>query len=361
MKNNINETTTEFVEAYSDWYHSESDATSECHDLLNDNADTIISDMESNDWFYIGSSDNGLNTTYDDSNDLYQTYGSKDLHFSKEEEDLLKSLDTSIEENSVEVDIDELITQKIEPLLAKNYLKYMRGTDTIPSNAPEPIKEVMRGLKKFEIKSVTLSNLIIEKSELILDKENPQTLPLNHDVKNIKYRNCTSSVQTLRGEKTFQIVKGYKIEFTKKLVSKNKISGSLKFGVKSISGEFKKEREITTEITNKTIQNVTTTNIVKHPYQLTVPKMTIIDGHITVTQNMGSMKYSGIIQINGKVNIEYYSRNGRLNGSHYVRVSDKLSKYIPLSIDRTLKLDGYLGDVSVEDFDIAFDELECGN
>lgn len=362
------------IQATSDWHYSQSDAEIQCDERLDSLESEEISRAESNGGKYVGGTTYSYSIEYNSSSEEYKCSRERTLEFIFIEEQILESdieeieyedfkvddLKISAEKIASEptVDVTKQLEQLIKPKVPQTVLHEevrVGGGGGFPGGFPGgggggrfPRVRIRR--VNLPLSKIVFTNLNIISSNLTLDS-NAYTvnIPTTETVLHIPYSNCGSNRQTIKRDIEFKVVRGWKIDFTKKITSSTKVGGKLKFG--SI-GEADIEHRLTTEITNHKSISETKDEILRTSFQFTVESFKITDILLTVQNFEARRNFSGPITLEGEVQLIY--------GSGQKVIKHNLSGLLNNN-ERTMDISGYYANISWEELPVKITEKDCPN
>lgn len=347
--------------AESGWHDLQWDAESECGSLLDSMESDTISEEESNGGEYIGGSTSGFDVTYDESSEQYKCAGERTLNFAYDEDSSLRKSMVDAETIDFEVyekRMSELLADPPPVDIAEEIRKRLNGKvpasqtikiPGIPPRIPRPFPIRGNHIKiVVPLTSINFQNLEVISSDLVLSTDvSTINIPLSESILHIPYRNCSSQRQTVKRDIEFKISKGWKVEFSKKVVSSTTISGKLKFGS---YGEASVERKLTTEISNSRSMSETRDEIVRTSLNFTVQENTILDIKVAVRSFEARRSFEGPITIDGTVNLIY--------GKGEKKLIHKISEFLNEE-ERTFIISGFYANIDYEELPIQLNETPC--
>jgi hypothetical protein len=206
----------------------------------------------------------------------------------------------------------------------------------------------------FKLNSITLHNLKIVSSNLVLDDDVITVgLPTEETVILIPYNNCGNPQnQTIRAQKTYKVVKGYRIDFTKTIVSSEKIHGDLSFSSLKAGAEC----TITTTLQNTQSISETKEDTETIDIPFNIAPNSIADLKITIQRMEARRRFEGTILVEGDMILLYlFGKPG-----HYAkhRVGQSLASVLNEN-QRTLTINGFYSNINYQLMPIQSSSKPC--
>jgi hypothetical protein len=320
------------LRAESDWYRSRSEAENDCDDRLDALESGAISDAASRGGEYVGGSTSGYDITYDSSDDVFKASAERTLNFVFDTNNDLTDFDDSLLPQQ-DIDVSDTIASKASPF----FPPVVRVRIRLPGGGANVNAKLM---------GVSVQSLEIVSSDLRLGQDIETIgLPSSETIVRLPFDNCGSTEQTLVREFVFEVIRGWKLTFSKKISSKVSIKGSLKFSGFGGEGSFERSTEVTNtqERSEQKRESVRTT----HTFKIGANKM--VDITLSKQSFEARRRFTGTIVVDGTVLGQYQAKH----------VERRVISEILSEADRTIPVEGFYGDIDYSEDRTKLTERDC--